>query len=70
VLALGANFRSNVSGSSALPSVPASAPYTGRWQNVGLGTMDNPLGEYVLTSAELMDMYSDGDAADVWVWQW
>jgi len=70
-LGLGANFRFNVSGSSTLPTVPSNAMFTGRWQNVGVGTHNNPMGEHILTSAELMDMYRNGETTvtDIWVWQ-
>ncbi|MCL2405408.1 MAG: BspA family leucine-rich repeat surface protein, partial [Defluviitaleaceae bacterium] len=71
VLSLGANFRANVLGSTALPAVPSSAAYTGMWQNVGAGTIYDPQGEYVLTSVELMGRYAYGGSAadDTWVWQ-
>ena len=68
ILTLGEQFRANIAGSTALPAAPNHGIYTGRWQNIGPGTIDNPLGEYILTSAELMDMYSNGNIADTWIW--
>ena len=51
----------------ALP--PQNADYTGRWQNIGSGTVYNPQGEFVFTAAELMENYDGATMADTWVWQ-
>jgi len=58
-------FRGNI----ALPPVPQNDTYTGRWQNVGTGTPANPQGEFVFTSAQLMDNFNGATMADTWVWQ-
>jgi len=50
-----------------LPGIPRTDEYTGFWQNVGDGTVDNPMGEHVLTSAQLMNL--SPMIADTWVWQ-
>ena len=72
-LALGENFRvpENVSAHPYLPAVPANATYTGYWQNVGTGTPDNPTGEHVFTSRQLVEFYRTAppNLADTWVWQ-
>ena len=52
------------------PDVPTTDGYTGHWQNVGNGTVDEPAGNHVWTSAELMsnfDAPTMGD--DTFVWQ-
>ena len=53
-----------------IPDVPTTDGYTGHWQNVGNGTVDEPAGNHVWTSAELMSQF---DAAtmgdDTFVWQ-
>ena len=53
-----------------IPDVPTTDGYTGHWQNVGNGTVDEPAGNHVWTSAELMsnfDAPTMGD--DTFVWQ-
>ena len=54
---------------AALPAIPVSNMYTGYWQNVGSGTVDNPKGTTILTSAELLRTYAGGTMADTYVWQ-
>jgi len=74
-LTLGENFRfmlTNLSGNyfdAGLPSVPSNDEFTGFWRNVGTGTVDNPQGEFVFTSEELMENYNGSIHADTWVWQ-
>ena len=65
-LTLGENFR--FVSSPALPAVPRNTDFTGRWQNVGEGTVANPLGTYVLTSAQLMQNLGATALPDTWVW--
>lgn len=53
-----------------IPDVPTTDGYTGHWQNVGNGTIDDPAGSHVWTSAELMSQFDTptmGD--DTFVWQ-
>lgn len=53
-----------------IPDVPTTDGYTGHWQNVGNGTIDDPAGSHVWTSAELMSQFDAptmGD--DTFVWQ-
>jgi len=52
-----------------LPPVPDNDYFTGVWQNVGNGTVGNPLGEFEFTSDELMAYYNGSIHADTWVWQ-
>jgi len=52
-----------------LRPVPYNDDYTGLWQNVGTGTVDDPQGEFVFTSQELMTNYDGALMADTWVWQ-
>ena len=49
---------------------PNNANYTGRWQNVGAGTTNDPQGTHVFTSLQLMQFYNgQAGLADTWVWQ-
>ena len=66
-LTLGENF--SFIGTPALPGVRANAQYTGRWVNVANGTIEQPRGTHVLTSAQLMETYDGSTMADTWVWQ-
>lgn len=66
-LTLGQNFE--FKGNAALPSVPISDEYNGKWINVASGTVDNPRGTNIWTSAELMTNYSGMRDADTYVWQ-
>ncbi|KAF0497582.1 BspA family leucine-rich repeat surface protein [Pediococcus acidilactici] len=53
-----------------IPDVPTTDGYTGHWQNVGNGTIDDPAGSHVWTLAELMSQFDAptmGD--DTFVWQ-
>ncbi|UYT10304.1 BspA family leucine-rich repeat surface protein [Lactococcus garvieae] len=47
-ITLGRNFKFG----SGLPGVPVSDMYTGKWINVGSGSVGNPLGENIWTSEE------------------
>jgi len=42
---------------------------TGFWQNIGSGTIENPLGTYIFTFAELMEKYDGETMADTYVWR-
>lgn len=46
------------------------APTPGQvvWQNIGSGTSDDPQGEFVFTSTELMENFDGTTMADTWVW--
>jgi len=55
--------------SSSLHLINPSDKFTGFWQNVGNGTVTDPLGIHVLTSEELMSMYDGSTMADTFVWQ-
>ncbi|MCL2838140.1 MAG: BspA family leucine-rich repeat surface protein [Oscillospiraceae bacterium] len=80
-LTLGEHFRFMVIETSwpqqnpALPPVPDNDYFTGVWQNVGNGTVGNPLGEFEFTSDELMaaldrnNPNSANYAGQTWVWQ-
>ena len=66
-LTLGSDFR--LFSFSALPAISQTDEFTGMWQNVGNGTVQNPTGEFVFTSAELMSRFNGATMADTWVWQ-
>jgi len=67
VLTLGENFafRNN----ARLPIVSANTNFTGYWQNVGSGRINNPTGEFVFTSSQLMSQFDGQRMADTFVWQ-
>ncbi|ENI0605457.1 BspA family leucine-rich repeat surface protein [Listeria monocytogenes] len=48
---------------------PTSTDYTGKWQNVGNGTVDRPKGSFIGTATELMSTYDGSTMADTYVWQ-
>ncbi|TYV60093.1 BspA family leucine-rich repeat surface protein [Listeria monocytogenes] len=52
-----------------LPDPTPTAKYTGKWQNVGSGTVDKPKGSFVGTGMELISMYDGSTMADTYVWQ-
>ncbi|EHT9625512.1 InlB B-repeat-containing protein [Listeria monocytogenes] len=52
-----------------LVDLTPTAKYTGKWQNVGTGTVDRPKGLFVGTSTELMTQYDGSTMADTYVWQ-
>lgn len=53
---------------TSLSDVPNNSQYTGYWRNVGTGTVTDPNGKYILSSADLMNNYN-GSMADTYVWQ-
>ena len=69
-LTLGDNFVFvNTWRNANLPAVPQMAEFTGYWQNVGNGTIEQPSGNHVLTSTDLMAQYNGATMADTFVWQ-
>ncbi|EOD5840787.1 BspA family leucine-rich repeat surface protein [Listeria monocytogenes] len=54
---------------ASLPNPTSTAKYTGRWQNVGSGTVDRPKGAFIGTATELMSNYTGSTMADTYVWQ-
>ncbi|EKZ4336103.1 BspA family leucine-rich repeat surface protein, partial [Listeria monocytogenes] len=67
-LTLGSQFQF-LSTDAALPDAPTTGGYSGKWQNVGTGTVDDPEGSFVGTAAELMSTYDGSTMADTYVWQ-
>jgi len=65
MLGEGFEFHSNAN----LPEITPNAKYTGYWQNVGEGTIYEPAGLYILTSAELVEQFDGVTMADVFVRQ-
>ncbi|MCL2588787.1 MAG: BspA family leucine-rich repeat surface protein, partial [Oscillospiraceae bacterium] len=64
VLALGSDWL--VTGNLNLPNPPNNATFTGTWQNVGAGTVNNPQGTTFYTSSALMT--GANGASNTWVW--
>ncbi|MEG0416131.1 MAG: MucBP domain-containing protein, partial [Erysipelothrix sp.] len=67
VLTLGETFEWH--GKEALPNIQKISPYTGYWQNVGDGSIENPNGSNVWTSKEFMQNYDKLTDKDTYVWQ-
>ncbi|MGM0117393.1 MucBP domain-containing protein [Enterococcus sp. AZ189] len=65
VLHLGKDFKFN--SGAALPEHATTNIFTNKWQNVSTGSINNPAGENIWTSNELMSNYT-GDG-DTYVWQ-
>ena len=42
---------------------------TGKWQNVGTGTKEQPNGKFIMSSSDLMAKYDGKTMADTYVWQ-
>lgn len=59
----------STSGTPGLSPLTGSATHHPNWQNVGEGTVDEPKGSFVFTSAQLMANYDGATMADTWVWQ-
>ncbi|OTN83849.1 hypothetical protein A5819_003668 [Enterococcus sp. 7E2_DIV0204] len=59
------NFRFSTN-SVGLPDVPNNETYSGKWVNVGYGSVDNPLGSIVLSSSSLTNIAYK--TADTYVW--
>ncbi|EOW8180027.1 BspA family leucine-rich repeat surface protein [Listeria monocytogenes] len=73
-LTLGSNFRfmPRNGGSiydTELPDPVPTAKYTGKWQNVGSGTVDRPNGAFVGTAIELARYHNGSALWDTYVWQ-
>ncbi|ELX6564503.1 BspA family leucine-rich repeat surface protein [Listeria monocytogenes] len=73
-LTLGSNFRfmPRNGGSiydTELPDPVPTAKYTGKWQNVGSGTVDRPNGAFVGTAIELARYHNGSALVDTYVWQ-
>ena len=66
-LTIGENFRATER--TSIPRIRPSDIYTGRWQNIGNGTAEEPDGEYILTSRQLMTHLTHENGADTFIWQ-
>ncbi|EKZ3831057.1 BspA family leucine-rich repeat surface protein [Listeria monocytogenes] len=67
-LTLGSRFQFFGQNANLINPTP-TAKYTGKWQNVGTGTVDRPKGSFVGTATELMTQYNGSTMADTYVWQ-
>ncbi|EHD1581875.1 BspA family leucine-rich repeat surface protein [Listeria monocytogenes] len=67
-LTLGSRFQFLGQSANLINPTP-TAKYTGKWQNVGTGTVDRPKGSFVGTATELMTQYNGSTMADTYVWQ-
>jgi bacterial surface protein 26-residue repeat len=68
-LRLGENFDFLSGQDVALNELVDDVNWTGFWQNVGSGTIQNPLGNHIFTSEMLTDQYNGETMADTYVWQ-
>ncbi|GAB7391010.1 MucBP domain-containing protein [Lactococcus garvieae] len=66
-LTLGKNF--NFVGNGRLPEIGAYNGYTGKWINIGFGSLESPEGKNIWSSAELMTNYNGDMDADTYIWQ-
>lgn len=68
-LTLGKDFHFNVLSYPDLQNITPTNMFTGKWINVGDGTINSPSGENVWTSEELMELFDGSKHADTYVWQ-
>lgn len=54
---------------ASLVQVPTNSLYSGKWQDVGTGSISKPEGSNVLTSEELMEQYNGETISGTYVWQ-
>lgn len=54
---------------ASLVQVPTNTLYSGKWQDVGTGTISKPEGSNVLISEELMEQYNGETMSGTYVWQ-
>lgn len=52
-----------------LPDVMVNESYTGKWINVGIGTIESPKGTNIWSSMELLTQYNGATDADTYVWE-
>ncbi len=52
-----------------LPEISANNQYTGKWQNVGTGSLSHPQGADVWTSKQLTQNFNSNAKSDTYVWQ-
>ncbi|MFD2387028.1 MucBP domain-containing protein [Enterococcus rivorum] len=69
-IVLSSNFKfRNSSNGPELPNIVVNDNYTGKWQNVGEGTVGFPQGTDIWTSAEFMNNFDHMPKSDTYVWQ-
>lgn len=66
-LTLGPNFQFVMF--TWVPSPPQNEKYTGKWRNVGSGTVDIPRGKNIWTADEFEKKFDPTKDADTYVWQ-
>ncbi|WP_285004816.1 BspA family leucine-rich repeat surface protein [Lactococcus garvieae] len=52
-----------------LPDVLVNESYTGKWINVGIGTIESPKGTNIWSSTELLTRYNGAKDADTYIWE-
>lgn len=52
-----------------LPEISPNNEYSGKWQNIGSGTNENPNGKDIWTSKELTQKFNSYPKNDTYVWQ-
>lgn len=61
--------KSQLNPNVGLSNVPVTNGHTGKWQNIGSGTVENPTGDHIWTSSEFMTNFDAATMADTYVWQ-
>lgn len=56
-------------GTADIPDIQPTDKYTGNWQTVGSGTIDNPLGDIVIDGYTLSTSYDGSTMSGIYVWQ-
>ena len=74
VLTLGPNFQVTTGAETGLFSLTETEIYSGKWENIGQGSLENPKGLIILDSVSLMDAYGSGKTppskeVETYVWQ-
>jgi hypothetical protein len=67
ILILGEKFSFTID--AGLPPINLTDEFTGHWQHVGDGSIENPLGIHILTSEQLMEQYDGITMFGTYVWK-
>ena len=68
-IVLSPNFKFISGTGSFFPDAPSESPYTGKWMNIGDGTINSQSRKYVFTAEQLQTSYLGSDMADTYIWE-